>query len=113
MIKDIEVTYDLFPELAAQHYRRQNWHVLGPIPVPWIARMSIGPSTLQTALAIKLAHDLTGQEPMRLSRSVWRQFGMSDRHRRKRALDALERVGIMRTERPLGQAVRIWLIDKP
>jgi hypothetical protein len=113
MPNGVDITHKLFPELAAQHYQRQIRYVAGPLPVVWISRMDVAPATLLVALALKLAYDLTGQEPLHLSRALWRQFGILDRRRRKRALDALERAGIIRTERPPGQATRIWLLDKP
>jgi hypothetical protein len=75
--------------------------------------MNIGPNTLLTVLAIKLVYDLTGREPVHLTRSLWRQFGVSDRRKRKRALDALEQAGVIQTERPPGKSVRVWLLDKP
>jgi hypothetical protein len=52
MIEETEVTYDLVPELAAQHLRRKSRHVLGPLPVSWLARMDVGAHTLLTALAV-------------------------------------------------------------
>jgi hypothetical protein len=113
MIEEIEVTHELFPELAAQEHQRQHWHVLGPLPVSWLTRANVGANTLLVALAVKLACDWAGQEPVHLPRYLWRQLGLFDRDKRKRALDALETAGILRTERKPGQAVRIWLVDKP
>jgi hypothetical protein len=108
-----EVTDQVLAELGYEPRSKlkKTVFVKGPLPLGWLLRVDVASGTVLAALIIKMLVDLRG-EPVHLSSRLASQFNMS-RNKRKRVLDALERAGIIRTERPHGQVVRIWLIDKP
>jgi hypothetical protein len=111
---EVEATFDYFPELQvlAEQKEVKGAYVQGPIPIAWIRRVDTARHTYAAASVIKMRLDITGEEPVRVPGCVWRELGWA-RNTRDRALDALERVGIIRTERPRGKPIQIWLLDKP
>jgi hypothetical protein len=56
--------------------------------------------------------DLTGKQPVVPSAELYVALGI-DRWARKRALDAMEAAGIIRTDRARGRLPRIWLLRGP
>jgi hypothetical protein len=106
----VEVTDAVLAELGYKFPARQLF-VKGPLPLDWLVRVDVVPSSLLLALAIKMIADMrTG--PVCLSKGLSGRLGLS-RDKRRRAIDALENAGIIRTERLPGRAVQIWLIDDP
>jgi hypothetical protein len=119
MLRDVEVTHQIFQELElawlppeVQALEVQKLFVGGPIPLEWLARVNVAVNTAVVALIVKMASDMTRRQPICIPRAVWQLFDLAP-SARKRALDALEKARIIRTERKPGHAVRIWLLDKP
>jgi hypothetical protein len=100
------------PLVAASCRKVACRYVGGSFPVSWIGKADVASNTLALALAVKAQIDIVGTEPVVVPSVVRRQLGLEPRAF-QRALDALERAGVIRTERHPGQATRIWLLDKP
>jgi hypothetical protein len=120
-VSDVEVTAEILDELGlsyllrSPHSRKQREAALfvkGPISLTWVCRVDVARHALAIALAVKVVVDITGGEPVHMPQAVWQLLGLS-RPTRKRALDALERAGVIKTARLPGQAIQIWLLDKP
>jgi hypothetical protein len=118
---EYEVTHEVLSDLGyIVHPKTKGWSrhrlnklfVKGPIPLVWLVKANVASNTAVVAMVIKTMIDMTGKEPVYLSTKIWEQLDLT-RDTRKRALDALERVGVIRTERLPGKSTRIWLIDKP
>jgi hypothetical protein len=117
-LAEIEVTNEVLAELGLPpvdlqklHKRQPSaWFLKGPIPFEWLARANVAANTVVVAQIIKALTDIEGREPVTVPDTVWSLFKIS-RHARKRALDALERAGVVRTERLSGRVTRVWLID--
>lgn len=92
--------------------RKRATFLKGPLPLAWLMRIDVAAHTAVLALVIKALVDAMGSEPVVVPAIVWDQWRLT-RYQRKLALDALERTGVIRTERTPGKATRIWLIDKP
>jgi hypothetical protein len=74
----------------------------GPIPLAWLNRVYglAGQKTLQTALAIWFLAGLRRRnDRLRLTSDVMAKFGVTDRSAKYRALEKLERAGIIHVHR--------------
>jgi hypothetical protein len=117
-LTDVEVTNEVLAELGyppvnlSLSRSRRHRFVKGPISLAWLHQVDVAAHTVALALTIKALVDTVRDEPVSIPPEVWRQWGLT-RESRRRAFDALERAGIIRTERPRGRAVQIWLLVKP
>jgi hypothetical protein len=112
---EVEVTDQVLEELGLPTTSTKTGDTLflkGPIPLAWLARVNVGANTAVVALAVVVASDMGRGQSGTVQRSIWRQLGLSPRARR-RALNALERAGIIRIERTPGKPVRIRLRINP
>ncbi len=76
------------------------------LPLSWLKRVGVAAYTVRIALLIKSQVDTKGGEPITIPTWMWQELGLA-RNTRKRALDALERAGVIRTERPPGRTTKI------
>jgi hypothetical protein len=114
-MREIEVTRNVLASLgyaSIPSSKRRKMFLKGPVPFEWLLRADRAAHTAVLALIVKMLVDASGAEPVKVPASVWDAWGLS-RYQRKLAFDALERAGVIRTERAPGKAIRIWLIDKP
>ena len=119
-IEEIEVTNEALAELGfltvdlSKLHKRQpsDRFVKGPIPFGWLARINVGRQHACHCPSHQSPGGYRGPRAGNRPRHGWSLFKIS-KYARKRALDALEHAGIIRTERSSGQATRVWLIDKP
>jgi hypothetical protein len=114
-LREIDVTDKVLLELGiapSPQTRRSMSFVKGPIYLEWLYRVDVARHTVVVALLLKMLLDTGLEEPLHVPPVIWRMWGIP-KPVRKRAFDAMERAGIIRTERLPGKAVRIWLIDKP
>jgi hypothetical protein len=78
----------------------------GPIPLAWLGRVCRlrGQKVLAVALAVWFVSGLRGRrEGLKVTTRVVQRFGVNDRSAKKRALDALERAGLIRVDRQQGK----------
>ena len=106
------------PHLGYRNQGRRPWETVERFVsseargIERLAQMNVGANTVVVALIVLMLSDISGHQPVSVSGALWRQLGLS-RDARKRALDALERAALIRTERSPGRATRIWLLVKP
>jgi hypothetical protein len=116
---DIEITDQILVELGkpastspGRKRKPPQLFIKGPIPVSWSTQVNVGANTVVVALIVTMLLDMSGIQPVSIGRALWQQLGLS-RDARKRALNALERAALIRTERSPGRATKIWLLVEP
>ena len=86
-------------------------YLRGPIPLDWLATAARLPGrSLHVAVALWFAAGLSRSRHVPLSNVSGARFGL-DRNAKYRALDWLERAGLITVERKLGRAPEVTLLD--
>jgi hypothetical protein len=103
---------------SSAHGRRTNWikgeFVSGPLPLNWLARACglPGVKTLATALAIWFeAGRRARRDNLNLTSEILRRFGVTNRSAKQRALEALEREGLISVERQQRKNPKVTILD--
>ena len=87
-----------------------GYFVKGPIPLDWLEQAARLPGkALATGLAVWFVVGLTGSNTVKLKRKTLNRFGIA-RQAFYRALEQLERAGLIAVERKLGQSPKITTI---
>jgi len=85
---------------------------IGPIPIAWIAAAAKLPGrSLHTAIALWWAARIARSRSVPLSNVSSLQFG-ADRNQKYRAMQWLERAGLITVERKLGRAPIVTILDR-
>ena len=80
------------------------------LPIAWVERLAKAPTVATVTVAIRLLHLhwREGKQPVVLGNVALRDLGV-DRHQKRRALTALECMGLISVERRPKQSPRITL----
>jgi hypothetical protein len=89
----------------------------GPIPLSWLSRACEigGGKTLATALAIWWVSGLrnSSKTNLRITTETLKQFAVTERNAKYRALQALENAGLIKVVREKGKNPFVTIIDVP
>jgi hypothetical protein len=98
------------PKRLPRHRRGERF-LLGPIPLAWLCpACRLRGKALTVAMALWFQAGLQGGSPtVVLTRSLLRQFGVTDRHAGYRALKALEAADLVEVERHTGRCPRVTI----